>query len=197
MSLGNGKGKERGILKAGWLTGESIFPLLGASYVGKGDSLTWTLSVNLASSGDLRVNGLPDGYNCILLEGDQSTGLRKGGMNLSAGEHEITLLLEPVSGKPKKIRALANYPNPFNPETWIPYRLAESSDVLLVIRDASGKEVRRFHLGNQSAGEYVDKARAIHWDGRNEAGEQVGSGVYFYSLQAGDATHTGKMVIVR
>jgi hypothetical protein len=118
-------------------------------------------------------------------------------MNLSAGEHELLLIVEAVGASSGKLQVLSSYPNPFNPETWIPYRLSEVSDVVLVIRDISGREVRRFHLHSQPAGDYVDKSRALYWDGRNESGELVGSGVYFYTLQAGGTTQTGKLVIVR
>ena len=99
---------------------------------------------------------------------------------------------------PSKTELLAHYPHPCNPETWIPYRLALDGDVTLVIYDTSGREVRRLHLYSQLAGEYADKEHAIYWDGRNEVGEIVSSGVYFYSLKANGEIHqTRKLVIIR
>ena len=92
---------------------------------------------------------------------------------------------------------LANYPNPFNPETWIPYHLAQPANVTLTIYDTTGALVRRLDLGHQSAGYYTDKTQAAYWDGRNNLGETVGSGVYFYQLQAGDFSATRKLVILK
>ena len=96
---------------------------------------------------------------------------------------------------PESTTLLANYPNPFNPETWIPYQLAEPTVVTLHIYAVSGALVRTLALGHQSAGRYQDRSRAAYWDGKNEVGESVASGIYFYTLTAGDFTGTGKMVI--
>ena len=93
---------------------------------------------------------------------------------------------------PKETLLLANYPNPFNPETWIPYRLAKPAEVSIAIRTAGGQLVRVLALGNQSAGIYQHRSRAAYWDGKNEVGEPVASGVYFYTLTAGDFTATPK-----
>ncbi len=90
---------------------------------------------------------------------------------------------------------LANFPNPFNPETWIPYQLAKSADVSISIHAIDGKLVRALDLGHQPAGVYQTRSRAAYWDGRNEIGEQVASGVYFYTITAGDFTATRKMLI--
>ena len=90
---------------------------------------------------------------------------------------------------------LANYPNPFNPETWIPYQLSASADVSVSIYSVNGHLVRRLDLGHQSAGVYRSRSRAAYWDGRNEFGERVASGLYFYTLTAGDFTATRKMLI--
>ena len=96
---------------------------------------------------------------------------------------------------PKEIALLANYPNPFNPETWIPYQLAESAEVTLTIYTVNGTVVRTLALGHQPAGIYVNRSRAVYWDGKNEIGEPVASGVYFYTLTADDFTATRKMLI--
>ena len=91
----------------------------------------------------------------------------------------------------------ANYPNPFNPETWIPYRLAEDAGVTLTIHALNGRQVRRLKLGHQTAGTYHSRSRAAYWDGKNEFGESVASGVYFYTLTAGDYSSTRKMLIAK
>ena len=96
---------------------------------------------------------------------------------------------------PKETLLLSNYPNPFNPETWIPYQLAEPADVTLTIYTVEGKMVRQLILGHQFAGTYQSKGRAAYWDGRNVVGEAVASGLYFYTLTAGDFTATRKMLI--
>ena len=96
---------------------------------------------------------------------------------------------------PQTTTLLANYPNPFNPETWIPYQLSEPAKVLLHIYSVEGALVRHLVLGQLPAGIYQSRTRAAYWDGRNELGESVASGVYFYTLTAGDFTATRKMLI--
>ena len=98
---------------------------------------------------------------------------------------------------PEATALLPNYPNPFNPETWIPYHLAEPADVTVRIYTADGVSVRTLVLGHQAAGIYERRSRAAYWDGKNEVGEPVASGVYFYTLTAGDFIGTGKMLIVK
>ena len=96
---------------------------------------------------------------------------------------------------PEETALLSNYPNPFNPETWIPYQLAEPTDVTLTIYDIQGRVVRTLDLGHQRAGIYESKSRAAYWDGKNAQGEPVASGVYFYTLKAGDFSATRKLLI--
>ena len=96
---------------------------------------------------------------------------------------------------PKETALLPNYPNPFNPETWIPYQLAKPAEVTLHIYAVNGTLVRVLALGHQSAGKYQSRSRAAHWDGRNSLGETVASGIYFYTVTAGDFTATRKMLI--
>ena len=98
---------------------------------------------------------------------------------------------------PVKTKLLHNYPNPFNPETWIPYRLAEDAFVTLTIYDQTGQVVRTLEVGHQVAAVYENRSKAVYWDGRNGFGEQVASGVYFYHLSAGDFSATRKMVILK
>ena len=98
---------------------------------------------------------------------------------------------------PTETQLLANYPNPFNPETWIPYRLADDAFVTLTIYDLNGRVVRTIDMGHQPAAAYESRSQAIYWDGRNQVGEKVTSGVYFYHLSAGDYSATRKMLILK
>ncbi len=98
---------------------------------------------------------------------------------------------------PEKPALLQNYPNPFNPETWIPFQLSKAGEVTIRIYDSSGKLVRTFELGHKPAGIYISRAKACYWDGRNESGEKVASGVYFYSMTAGKFSDTRKMIIAK
>ena len=119
---------------------------------------------------------------------DGSLAFRQGIANL---ELLLTLIV------PEKTALLHNYPNPFNPETWIPYHLSEPADVTLTIYGIDGKVVRRLDLGHQGAGYYQSKSRAAYWDGRNNVGERVASGIYFYTITAGDFAATKKMLILK
>ncbi len=98
---------------------------------------------------------------------------------------------------PQETELLANYPNPFNPETWIPYRLAEDGFVTLTIYDREGHAVRTIDVGHRVAAVYESRSKAVYWNGRNEFGETVASGVYFYHLNAGDYSQTRKMLILK
>ena len=98
---------------------------------------------------------------------------------------------------PEKTALLANYPNPFNPETWIPYQLAKAAEVTVSIYATDGRLVRTLVLGHQDAGMYKNRSQAAYWDGKNELGEIVASGVYFYTLTAGEFAATRKMLILK
>ena len=100
-----------------------------------------------------------------------------------------------VALTPKEAVLLPNFPNPFNPETWIPYHLAKGADVALHIYAMNGALVRTLTLGHQAAGKYQNRSRAAYWDGKNDVGEPVASGAYFYTLKAGEFTATRKMLI--
>ena len=111
-------------------------------------------------------------------------------------EHAIAFFQSLLASlRPSETQLLANYPNPFNPETWIPYQLAVSAAVTVTIYNFQGRVVRTLELGHQRAGIYHSKSRAAYWDGRNALGEPVASGVYFYTLNAGDFTATRKLLI--
>ena len=118
---------------------------------------------------------------------------RPGGLAYLRGLAVLEQLL--ASLMPDKTLLLANYPNPFNPETWIPYQLANPAEVTVTIYTANGAVVRTLDLGHRRAGSYASRSRAAYWDGRNAHGEPVASGVYFYTLTAGDFSATRKMVI--
>ncbi len=100
-------------------------------------------------------------------------------------------------GKVKQPALYQNYPNPFNPETWIPYQLTSAAEVVIYIYSTNGRLVRVLRLGYKEAGQYITRDRAAYWDGRDSFGEEVASGVYFYTLQAGNFGATGKMIVLR
>jgi hypothetical protein len=115
---------------------------------------------------------------------------------VSLGENiHVAKLDGSIEVLPTNTVLLANYPNPFNPETWIPYRLAESATVKVSIYDSKGRTVRVIDLGHRPAGSYLHKDRAAYWDGRNNSGEKVASGVYYYQLQAGRFSAIRKLVV--
>ena len=122
------------------------------------------------------------------VEDDGSLAFKQGIENLQA------LLAALI---PEETALLHNYPNPFNPETWIPYQLAEPAEVALTIYNMNGQPVRRLALGHQAAGMYRSRSRAVYWDGRNQLGESVASGLYFYTLTAGEFSATRRMLILK
>ena len=116
-----------------------------------------------------------------------------GSITFQQGIASLQRLLDQLV--PKKTTLLANYPNPFNPETWIPYQLAEPAEVSISIYTADGKLVRTLELGHQSVGIYESHSQAAHWDGRNEVGESIASGLYFFTFTAGKFVATRRMLI--
>ncbi len=172
-----------------------------------------------ASASEITSVETADGYSVTLLDLANARATRVGDvLEISADSPDPRMGVEPVRHIvtvddvkrgtiqlealiayeiPAGTELLRNYPNPFNPETWIPYRLAKDADVSLTIYDANGALVRTIDMGHQSAAVYESRAKAIYWDGRNHFGEQVASGVYFYSLSAGDFSATRKMVILK
>ena len=122
------------------------------------------------------------------LEDDGSLAFKQGIENLQ------NLLASLI---PEETALLHNYPNPFNPETWIPYQLSESAEVTLTIYDMNGEMIRRLVVGHQAAGMYQSRSRALYWDGRNQLGEPLASGLYFYTLTADEFTGTRRMLILK
>ena len=124
-----------------------------------------------------------------------------------SSEQKLLVLVDPANAaapagrkgtsSPTETLLLPNYPNPFNPETWIPYHLANASDVQITIYDTRGIVVRQLDLGHQQEGYYTSRVRAAYWDSTNELGESVASGVYFYQLQADNVSTLRKMLILK
>ncbi len=151
-------------------TGEHLRTLKGHT--------SWVHSVSFSPDGNTIVSGSEDGT--ILLWEVSPTGKRST-----------------TWAKLKTMAVFQNYPNPSNPETWIPYQLAKPAEVTLTIYDMQGIVVHESKLGHQDAGTYQSRGRAAHWDGRNTVGESVASGIYFYTLTAGDFTATRRMLILK
>lgn len=136
-----------------------------------------------------------EGLNLAMLQTwiEQAHIEDNGSITFQQGIANLQRLLESLV--PKKTTLLANYPNPFNPETWIPYQLAEPAEVSISIYTADGKLVRTLELGHQSVGIYESRSQAAHWDGRNEVGESVASGLYFCTLTTRKFVATRRMLI--
>ena len=133
--------------------------------------------------------------------GNPDEGFQKG---IEVLEELLATLRTDITATPAKTTLLPNYPNPFNPETWIPYQLAEAADVIISIYAVNGTLIRTLDLGHQPVGAYESRSRAAYWDGKNALGEPVASGIYFYTLStestrdsvtAGKFTATRKMLI--
>ena len=137
---------------------------------------------------DVDFDRVQEQVEVLLASGDRSIAAQRALLYL---QHLL------ASARPDETLLLANYPNPFNPETWIPYHLAESTDVRVNIYDAQGTLVRVLTVGHQSAGYYTSRSRAAYWDGRNALGERVASGIYFYQLQTDEISPLRKMVILK
>ena len=109
----------------------------------------------------------------------------------------LSLQLKVGDIQPQDTLLAQNFPNPFNPETWIPYQLSKATEVKISIYDVSGRLVRSLDLGWQPVGSYMTPSSAAYWDGKNAVGERVASGIYFYTLQTADFTATRRMVILK
>ena len=120
-----------------------------------------------------------------------------GSINFRKAIDILESILMSISLIPETTKLLPNYPNPFNPDTWIPYHLSEDAEVYISIYDSSGKRVKRINIGYQTAGYYTDRERAVHWNGYNAHNEKVVSGVYYCLMTAGKHTSGRKMVILK
>ena len=180
----------------------------------------YTLQTNFIRTHPLNGENIPQGYPQIQFDyivGDQRVTYHRYKLDTSLQFHEsnddapvyffnrsgnrLDLFREAAAApalsraSPQETVLLSNYPNPFNPETWIPYKLSKPAKATLTIHAVDGRLIRTLVLGLQPAGVYQSKNRAAYWDGRNELGEPVASGVYFYTLKAGELTATRKMLI--
>ena len=146
-----------------------------------------------ASVGNITPETIQGWIDLAHMENDGSRIFKRGIANLEYLLHAKV----PTETKllPSETKLLRNYPNPFNPETWIPYQLAKSAEVTLTIYSVDGAPIRTLALGHQPAGLYQNRSRAAYWDGRNELGTQVTSGLYFYTFTADDFSATGKMLV--
>ncbi len=151
------------------------------------DAAAPAIDVDLTAM-DLDFDRVQEQVEMLLASGDRSIAAQRALMYL---QHLL------ASARPHETVLLANYPNPFNPETWIPYHLADSTDVQINIYNAQGTLVRALTLGHQTAGYYTSRSRAAYWDGRNALGERVASGIYFYQLQTDEVSPMRKMVILK
>jgi hypothetical protein len=140
----------------------------------------------------------PGGWLVVCIKDGYGTGIKKVKVE-PCKTTRCDFVLKPKLGQDEDEFAelLANYPDPFNPETWLPYYLSHDADVTIRIYNSLGQLVRTLTLGRKTADIYLDKDEAAYWDGKNEAGEKVASGVYFYQLQAGNSTVTRKMLMVK
>ena len=159
--------------------------------------VNWRMRVSSIQPVRLKVDShqIPKGKELVIVDSLVETVLTANTeVELSSGNRELTVSLRPL---PKSTQLLQNYPNPFNPETWIPYQLHQESLVQLSIYSSDGEMVREIDLGLKPAGNYQTAARAIYWDGNNESGEQVSSGIYFYQIKTADYQQIRKMVILK
>ncbi|MDA1190693.1 MAG: hypothetical protein O3A46_03300, partial [Candidatus Poribacteria bacterium] len=158
----------------------------------------WELVADMSAVGTVRWDGisLDQGYRATLTYGEREYDLTRGG-SLRLGQGKHTLQARVVWTPPNATSLLPNYPNPFNPETWIPFELKEASEVTVSIYSMRGELVRKLDLGFVEEGYYSTRSSAVYWDGRNMLGEQVASGVYFYGVDAGSTRLSRRMVMMK
>ena len=183
----NGSGSIRSVNRNG--SGDKLLAVTesipgGIAVDAVGRKVYWTTSHGIQS--------VPLTGETVVIREEEPAGIALGG-TIGVAASPAAPSLSPVVSVENTL--LANYPNPFNPETWIPYQLSKPADVSISIYAIDGRLVRRLELGHQSAGVYRNRSRAAYWDGRNEFGERVASGLYFYTLTAGDFTATRRMLI--
>jgi hypothetical protein len=176
------------------------------------DEMVWQLRATSATEAPVNIkfdaSAVPSEYRTVLLvdaETNARVNLREAtsyAYKPSGNVRNFRLIIskahpEVYASIPDKPELLQNFPNPFNPETWIPYRLSKVGDVTIRIYNIAGQLVRTIDLGRKEAGSYTARERAAYWNGNNSLGEQVAGGVYFYHIQSGSFHATKKMVIVK
>ena len=186
------------ILAVAFKSGDMKYDLNGDGVVDVKDITAINGAVN---SGDPAAPSLTDvdvtRLDVTVLHEQIAVLLASGDRSIAAKQTLAYLQQLLILARPDATVLLANYPNPFNPETWIPYHLASSTDVKINIYNARGTLVRELTLGHQTAGYYTNRSRAAYWDGRNALGERVASGIYFYQLQTDALSPLRKMVILK
>ena len=163
-----------------------------------GDEASYQLTIVDIETG--RAAQIGDILEISTISSDASIGVEPLRYTVTVEDVKRSLIQLPelvVYEIPAGTELLRNYPNPFNPETWIPYRLAEDALVTLTIYNSGGQVVRTLDVGHQIAAVYESQSKAAYWDGRNDLGESVASGLYFYTLTAGDYSATRKMLILK
>jgi len=170
----------------------------------KGCSLEYKVSdgnVKIAFAGDVEESGdavfLNVFFEVLPYVTKETSVLRLSVATLNEDIFSVTKIDGLIKLLPGKNALLPNYPNPFNPETWMPFKLSKDARVAIKIYNARGELVKNFDLGQIQAGSYLNKERAVHWDGRNALGERAASGIYFYSLEASGFQKTRKMIILK
>ena len=178
-----------------WLAGAGAAGRLTRSIVPmRGGVVEWSVVVETPGDGSLAVDfgSAPAGYRVVLMS--EGAGISDTGhVRVTSGRHEFRVRVS--RDAPAVTRLLANYPNPFNPETWIPFELREPSEVSVTIYDLAGRVVRRLALGGREPGYYTRRGEAVHWNGRNTDGESVSSGAYVYEMQAGATRYMRRLVV--
>ena len=186
--------------------GKAVLDISGDGVTGSGPLVDMTFASDETADGEAAVD--IKSVTVTDANGDEApaTSLESGKVKISAASVDDSFLSEKdkagILGKPwtvlpEKSMLLQNFPNPFNPETWIPYQLKEGGEVTLRIFNSQGQLVRRMELGYKPAGSYLNHDVAVYWDGKDSSGQEISSGTYFYNIQAGEFTATKKMVVTR
>ncbi|MGB9597525.1 MAG: FlgD immunoglobulin-like domain containing protein, partial [Candidatus Poribacteria bacterium] len=167
------------------------------------EQILWHIKVNTSSSGRLiwKMENVPLNYNLILEDSLTSKvyDLKQiNSIDIIGENYTHYFILKAFKQDiPSKTRVLPNYPNPFNPETWIPFELSKPANVIIKIFSSDGRLIRTLDLGNKPAGSYITKDRSAYWDGKDEFGEYVSSGIYFYITKIGNVESVRKMAVIK
>ena len=205
--VGDNSGAAYAFLKVGadWVLQARVVPKAGQSEAGaltSGDNMGSAVAIdgepgrnfNFAAIGvqfDASING-EDAGSVYIFDTEDAEGLNMPLSVKPRGDLALTMF-----GDIKRTVLLQNFPNPFNPETWIPYTLAHDAEVNILIYDVEGKLVRHLDIGQQQAGRYLSRNTAVYWDGKGQLGESVSSGIYFYTLKADEFSEIRRMVILK
>ena len=178
-----------------WVSGAGLASRLTQSIVPARDgAVAWELVLKTPTDATLAMDlgALPQGYR-VSVESEGRRWTDAGHVPVPSGQRAFRISL--VRERPQATQLLANYPNPFNPETWIPFELSDAADVSVTIYDLAGGVVRQLDVGHRDAGYHTRRGEAVRWDGRNATGELVSSGAYVYELRAGSSRHMRRLVI--